>query len=283
MVESSLSLAAANPPLHLHGFVSERESQEFYEMQGKWWHKFGHSRRGLEHFTSNSEGRQRHSNALSAIHSVLEEQQRQIMFLPKGYFDVDRFRSVYLKQTQWARLLARAAGASDADALQANFDESRRKPREHYMKKYFNNNSDHIATNNNMDMPNYMKSIVSPTRPTKNLNLDANTSSQICFRKSRVISEKSKLKCEEKKKKRTKLSNKSATVQESLTTLEEKKDEDVGVEKDDASACTEDSSTSYLAKMAAGWGCDESSSSREDMSFVLVGMGITAHPKMTVG
>lgn len=287
-VESSSSSTGANPPLHLYDHESESESQEFYEMQGKWWHEFGHSRRGLEHIVSLSEGQQRHSNARSAIRSVLEEQQRQKIFLPKGYFDVDKFRSVSLKQTQWTRLLARASGESDADALKTNFDESRRKPREHYLKEHFDNNSEYVATNNDVDMPNFMRTISSPTRATKQLNLGPNTFSQICLRKSQVISAKRKLKCDDKRKKskaigKKKISIKSA-FQESSITLEEKRNEDTAVENndDDASTSTEDSTTSSLAKMAAGWGGDELSP-QEDMSSVYIDMDIIRTPTMTVG
>ncbi|VEU38483.1 unnamed protein product [Pseudo-nitzschia multistriata] len=210
------------------------------------------------------------------------------MFLPKGYFDVDKFRSVYLKQTHWARLLALAAGESDTDAVQTNFDESRRKPREHYLKKHFDNNIDNAATNNDVDIPNFMKTIVSTARPTKKLNLDANTISQICFRNSQIDprSDNSKLKGHNNKKKnkvtgKTQLSSKPAAPESPSSPDEEGKAKETVV-NDDASTSTEDSSTSNLAKMAAGWGGDESSS-QEDMSFVLIGMGIAEKPNITVG
>jgi len=288
MVGSSSSSTGANAPLHLCDHESESKSQEFYEMQGKWWHEFGHSRRGLEHIVSVSEGQERHLNARSVIRSVLEEQKRQNIFLPKGYFDADKVRSVSLKQTQWARLLARASGESDADALKANFNELRRKPREYYLKEHFDNNSKYAAMNNDLDMPNFMRTLSSPTRPTKESNLSPNTFSQICLRRSRVISVKRKLKCDDKRKKskatgKKKMSIKSA-FQESSITFEEKGNDDTAVENndDDASTSTEDSSRSSLAKMAAGWGGDESLP-QEDMSSVYIDMGIIGTPKMTVG
>jgi hypothetical protein len=36
-----------------------KAKKEYEETRDKWWHKFGHSRRGLEHIASIDEGRQR--------------------------------------------------------------------------------------------------------------------------------------------------------------------------------------------------------------------------------
>ena len=222
----------------------------------KWWHKFGHSRRGLEHFVSTAEGRQRHLNVRSATRAIIEEQQRQRMFLPKGYSDVDKFRTVYLKETHWARVLARAYGDSDADAVQMNFDETRRKSREYYLKKHFDihNHSDYsTSTNYDMHLPIFMKTIYNtispPKHSTKKMNLDANTSSQIRFRKSQVSISGNKLQ-------------------------ENDDDDDATI----SSTSSEDSSASSIAKMAAGWHGDESSSP-DDMSSVLIGMGISTKPR----
>ena len=55
------------------------------------------------HITSNAEGRQRYLNGRSVIRCVIEEQQRQRMFLPKGYAGIEKFRTVCLKETHWAR------------------------------------------------------------------------------------------------------------------------------------------------------------------------------------
>jgi len=97
----------------------------------KWWHKFGHSRRGLEHVVSFEEGRQRQMNVRNAIHAVLEEQTRQKRYRRE---DEDKLRSVSLSHTTWARDLALAAGSSDADAVQSSFAEDR-KSREFYLLK----------------------------------------------------------------------------------------------------------------------------------------------------
>lgn len=292
MIESSSSSSSiVNPPLHHDCNISKSSKpQDFYQIRDKWWCNFGHSRRGLEHIASNAEGKQRHLNARSAIRSVMEEQQRQKMFLPKGYADVDKFRTVYLKETHWARVLARAVGGSDADAVKTNFDDSRRKPREFYLKKHFDNNSDYyVSTSNEMILPIFMKVKTIPSEhslhSSKKLNLDANTASQIRFRKSQMIPMSSKLQEKIKKSKgkaKAKTSKKSANRELSTVVNEEKKSECDNVnDNDDASSSsssTEDSSSS-LAKMAAGWGIDDS---QEDMSSVLIGMGISTKPKITV-
>lgn len=278
------STGIVNPLLH-HDNISERKEQEFYEMQDKWWHKFGHSRRGLEHFDSNTEGRQRYLNGRSAIRSVMEEQQRQMMFLPKGHADIDKFRTVYLRETRWAKILSRAAGESDENAVQTNFD-FRRKPREYYLKKHFDNNSNYVSTSNEIHLPIFMKAIITTKRTKKNLNLDANTISQIRFRKSQAAPVSSKL--QEKKNKRsegkakTKALNKSANRVLITANKEKESVDNDATYSDDASISsisTEDSSSS-LAKIAAGWGVDES---KEDMSSVLIGMGISSKPSQTVG
>jgi len=291
MIESLSSLSTdSNPPLH-HGFLSEQKSQEFYKMRDKWWHKFGHSRRGLEHIASNAEGRQRHLNGRSAIRSIMDEQRRQTMFLPKGYADVDKFRTVYLKETHWARILARAAAESDADAVQTNFNDSCRKPREYYIKQHFDSNSNYAVPSTDMDLPIFMKDTITPKHTTGKINLDSNTASQICFRKSQVISissklgEKKKNEMRENKKNeakaKTKASSKSVQYEPSIL-LEEKKSDSDGFDDDATTSSTssEDSGSSSLAKMAAGWGVNES---QEDMSSVLIGMGISAKPNITVG
>lgn len=286
MIESlSSSSSVANAPLH-HDLVSESSSQEFCEIRQKWWHKFGHSRRGLEHIASNAEGRQRHLNGRSAVQAVIKEQELQMMFLPKGYADVDKFRTVYLRETQWARILARAAGESDADAVQTNFDESRRKPREYYLRKHIDNNSDFISAGNEINLPVFMKATISPKHSKRISNLDANTASQICFRNSQVLPVSSKPKKHDNNtpedKRTTKTSKKSPDRGPSTFTEEKKSESDDANNNDDAtssSTSSEDSSSS-LAKMAAGWGVDEA---QEDMSSVLIGMGVSPKANITVG
>lgn len=292
MIDSlSSASTVGNPPLH-HDLITKSSSHEFCEIRNKWWHKFGHSRRGLEHIASNAEGRQRHLNGRAAIKSVIEEQERQQMFLPKGYADVDKFRTIYLRQTQWARILARAAGESDADAVQTNFDERRRKPREYYLKKHFDNNRDYIATSKEIRLPLFMEDSISSNCSSNIMNLDANTVSQICFRNSQVIHVSSKLQKRKKKNRSSEAKDKTKTSKKSenyelFSLCEEKKSEsddsknrdDANFSDDTSSSSSEEPSTS-LAKIAAGWGVDEA---QEDMSSVLTGRGVSAKPKITVG
>ena len=263
---SSSSSSTVNQPLH-HGIMSEHSSQEFYEMRNKWWHKFGHSRRGLEHIASRNEGRQRLSNCRSAIRSVMEEQKRQMMFLPKGYADVEKFRTIYRKETRWAGILAHAAGESDADAVKTNFDESCRKPREYYLKKHLDINGE--------DLPAFMKDTISPSRSRQKLNLDANTVSQICFRKSKIAPMISKTQPEKHLQETSKHSD-TAVTNELNCNHDDSKIKNSSSSK---SFCTKNSSPS-LAKMAAGWGGDEAP---EDMSAVLIGMGVSTRSNRTVG
>lgn len=291
MIETSSSSSdGANPPLH-HDFNSENNSNEFCEIRNKWWHKFGHSRRGLEHIASNAEGRQRHSNCRSAIRSVIEEQQRQMMFLPKGYADVDKIRTAYLRQTHWARILARAAGESDTDAVRTNFDDARRKPREFYLKKHFDNNRDCILTNNEIRLPVFMEATMSTRRTIKILNLDAHTESQICFRESQVLSASSRLQKNnddgDEGQETTKCSNNDASREFSSLCEEERAQIDHSRRSGDANnsddlpmSPSRASPKSSLAKMAAGWGVEDA---QEDMSSVLIGMGISANHNITVG
>lgn len=89
----------------------------------KWWCKFGHSRRGLEHVASSSEGKARQQSVLLAIRMVMEEQKRQRANRTK---DPNKLRSVAYQYTSWARDLARAAGTADEEAVAKNFDPAAR-------------------------------------------------------------------------------------------------------------------------------------------------------------
>ncbi len=103
----------------------------------KWWCKFGHSRRGLEHIASNEEGKARQQSVLLAIRMVLEEQRRQRTLRTK---DPGKLRTVAIQYTSWARDLALAAGAADAEAVKTNFDVAA-KSRAHYFAKKWNTSS----------------------------------------------------------------------------------------------------------------------------------------------
>lgn len=86
--------------------------------ENKWWCKFGHSRRGIEHVASSAEGRARQRSVVLAQRMVMEEQRRQRMSRTK---DPNKLRNVALQYTSWARDLALAAGSADAEAVESGF------------------------------------------------------------------------------------------------------------------------------------------------------------------
>jgi hypothetical protein len=167
--------------------TSAKKSSESGDMSptttgDKWWHKFGHTRRGLEHVVSTEEGRDRQINVRNAIHAILEEQTRQKAYKRE---DPDKLRIVALNHTSWARDLSLAAGASDADAVKTSFAEDR-KSREFFLLKMAR-----VKANPSRTLPSFMKpvthtkkdSMASPRRLHEQVRLDANTAAQICFRR----------------------------------------------------------------------------------------------------
>jgi hypothetical protein len=153
----------------------------------KWWHKFGHSRRGLEHVVSMEEGRQRQANVKNAIRCVLDEQARQKLY---NRVDPEKLRNVALNHTYWARDLALAAGASDADAVESSFAADRRS-REFFLSKMVKS-SPHTNKIGGK-LPQFMQPTIPHGVPSaavanaRNYNiqqqLDANTTAQIRFRR----------------------------------------------------------------------------------------------------
>lgn len=144
----------------------------------KWWHKFGHSRRGLEHVVSMDEGRERQQNVRHAIRSVLDEQNRQKMYKRE---DAEKLRVVSLNFTSWARDLALAAGHSDADAVECDFDKER-KSREFYLIKIARAN---LSSSKSRQMPGFMQPSMhtgAKLQPQARV-LDAHTSTQLRYRR----------------------------------------------------------------------------------------------------
>lgn len=103
----------------------------------KWWCKFGHSRRGLEHIVSVDEGRQRQKLVNASITAVLEEQRRQRI----SRKDPNKIAAISMQYTSWAKDLARAAGEADAEAVRSNFH-SRAKGRLSYLSSRLLNRKD---------------------------------------------------------------------------------------------------------------------------------------------
>ena len=125
------------------------------------------------------EGRDRQVNVRSAIHAVLEEHKRQKMYRRE---DPEKLRMVALNHTSWARDLALAAGASDADAVVTSFAEDR-KSREFYLLKMSRSQSTQSGPMPKFMMP-HTHGIVTPSpRLVQQKRLDANTAAQLCFRR----------------------------------------------------------------------------------------------------
>jgi hypothetical protein len=163
---------------------------ESAENGDKWWHKFGHSRRGLEHVVSIEEGRQRQMNVKTAIRAVLDEQARQKMYKRE---DAEKLRHVALHHTMWARDLALASGASDADAVDQSFSEGR-KSREFFLLKMSRNKAPAGSVKlDPKNVPLFMQPALhsrpSNARIGANIathHLDAHTASQIQFRRQKL-------------------------------------------------------------------------------------------------
>ena len=119
----------------LRRYVGEQDAgldpaEEADDYGSKWWCKFGHSRRGLEHIASMDEGRQRQRNVNSATRHILDEQRSQRLNRKR---DPEKLAKVALQYTLWARDLALAAAASDAEAVRTNFHRNA-KDRGHYLR-----------------------------------------------------------------------------------------------------------------------------------------------------
>ncbi len=104
----------------ISGDGEEKKVNADDDVGNKWWCKFGHSRRGLEHIVSIDEGRQRQKLVNYSITAVLEEQRRQRI----SRHDTNKIANISMQYTSWARDLARAAGDADEEAVKTNFDQS---------------------------------------------------------------------------------------------------------------------------------------------------------------
>lgn len=128
---------------------TKKDGEEKGEDVGsKWWCKFGHSRRGLEHIVSIEEGKQRQRFVNLSVKAVLEEQRRQRMTTK----DPKKIAGVSLQYTSWARDLSAAAGAADAEAVESNFN-SGAKCRIHHLKTTLNGVGQKIDRIQNQHVP----------------------------------------------------------------------------------------------------------------------------------
>jgi hypothetical protein len=223
------------------GDISAKTKYE--ETRDKWWHKFGHSRRGLEHIASIDEGKQRQNNVRTALRAVIEEQRRQKLFHRE---DSEKLRMVSIQHTSWARDLALASGASDADAVQANFDDESRKSREFYLLKFSRSNQMKVHSTQKASVPAFMKPALA-IHVQANL-LDANTVPQIRYRQTQ--------------------NRRRGTVAPAPTEKPKVKAEPLKTNEDEKPS-------SSMAKQAAGFASGEEVG---NMSHVLTGMGATGIP-----
>ena len=232
---------------------SDEETADIIETTGdKWWHKFGHSRRGLEHIASIKEGSDRQANVRHAIRAVLDEQRRQRVYMRQ---EQEKLRMISLHNTSWARDLALAAGASDADAVKSNFDEER-KSREFYLLKMARSNS---TTSRGKHVPAFMQPAMNTFPQTQ---LDANTSAQLKFRRKQV----EQLHRKESAAPAPKKDKPPTTARKSLEPIHDPESSDNG--KD-------------LAKRAAGFSHD--GAEEVNMAAVLSGMGAVPKKAQAVG
>ncbi|CAB9503480.1 expressed unknown protein [Seminavis robusta] len=232
----------------------------------KWWHKFGHSRRGLEHIASIKEGSERQANVKHAIRAVLDEQKRHKAYLRE---DPEKLRMVSIHHTSWARDLALAAGSSDMDAVKSNFDEER-KSREFYLLKMARSNS---ISSKGKHVPKFMQ----PAMNTFAQKLDANTSAQIMYRRKQQRTQQQRIQQQtaapavSKPSKRASMPPLAANGSKGLI-LDPPEDKDA---KQDAL------STQNLAKRAAGFSHD--GAEQVNMAAVLSGMGAVPKSAQPVG
>lgn len=117
-------------------------------IEKQWWHKYGDSRRGLEKIACSLEHDQIVISTDLAIRKVLWEQRCMKRYQQCWSFflgnnrkrqdqDAERLARIYHEYTAWSRDLALAAAASDRDAVQTDFDDSKRKTREFFLLKQF--------------------------------------------------------------------------------------------------------------------------------------------------
>ena len=232
------------------GMANAREQNS--QDSNKWWHKFGHSRRGLEHIASIDEGRQRQANVRFAIRAVVDEQKRQRIYRKR---DAEKLRMLSLQYTSWARDLALAAASADAEAVKGDFQPDRN-TREFYILKQAKDNGGFST-----QIPTFML----PTVMTPQM-LDANTSSQLRFKrkqtapttKKETVLSPTKQQQQQQQQQPTPTQNSEASSSSSESTIEAIVDKQLDGDS--------------IAKRAAGFGTE----SGANMAAVLSGMGTVA-------
>jgi hypothetical protein len=105
--------------------TDETEDESTSQKMGeKWWCKFGHSRRGLEHIANMEEGRLRQQSVQNAMDAVMKEQRKQKIASGNGTGvgnDSGKISRICQQYTRWAKELAILAGLGDAEAVRTEF------------------------------------------------------------------------------------------------------------------------------------------------------------------
>ena len=157
-----------------HAGLDPAEEASAEDYGSKWWCKFGHSRRGLEHIASMDEGRHRQRNVNSAMRHILDEQRSQRLNHRR---DPVKLAKVALQYTSWARDLALAAGASDADAVRTNFSRNA-KDRGHYLRHGVGSAGTSTGAGESSVGPGHSRAVSDVHKIAPEI-LDANTSTHI--------------------------------------------------------------------------------------------------------
>lgn len=224
------------------------------DFSDKWWCKFGHSRRGLEHIASIEEGRQRQANVATALKAILDEQRRQRM---SHLRDNRKLANIAMQYTSWARDLALAAGAADAEAVRSNFGRDA-KTRAHYLQRGIQSSGRNVAQSiASGRLPNASPPTILPAQL-----LDANTSSTMMMKKPGRTRQNSTLG-----------SMAGSTTEPETTEMKSHSETKEGTETTSESAPP----GTPLSRKARGFGTDENT----NMSAVLTGLG--ALPPHRVG
>ncbi len=177
--------------LKKYGVTLTDEEEKDEDVGSKWWCKFGHSRRGLEHIVSIEEGRQRQRFVNIAVRAVLDEQRRQRITRK----DPSKIAAVSMQYTSWARDLAIASGAADAEAVKSNFN-SQAKCRIHHLRRGLNGKTAQPSNVENLHIPS-ASFILSANSALTAKVLDANTDSSL--RMKHMVKHKKSIVEEEKK------------------------------------------------------------------------------------
>lgn len=266
--------ASTGTDIKINQEAGEKPSQD-EDFGNKWWCKFGHSRRGLEHIASVEEGRQRQRNVNTSIAVVIEEQRRQRLNHAK---DAKKLSMVAQQYTSWARDLALAAGAADAEAVRSNFGRDAKCRAHYFLTSASGSSLGNAGEGTDGRIPSFMKSRSQPISPEL---LDANTSSTFNFKKqqkktmlSPKNSESDQRKGPTNEQTRSKQAGKSHVRNEKEEQAESKSTLDAANGDTVEAIHDPDKCSERIAKKAAGFGLGERA---PDMAAVLSGMGAVSN------